>query len=176
MLFKKKRMKISISYGIITGIILSVWLMTWYYFEWYQSSFSYPLIYINYPIQMVWLYWGIRETRIKKYSGEISYPSALLSGLIISLTVALIYSLANYLYFKFAGGDFVSFAISQSIVNIKNPQEVIKESMRIKEMINPASQALDGFLDKLIPGIVFTFIFSMVLRKKSEPVIMKINE
>jgi hypothetical protein len=169
-------MKTSITYGIITGIILSAWLMVWYYFKWYQSSFSYPLIYINYPIQIVWLYWGMRETNIKEYAGEISYPSALLSGLTISLTVALIYSLANYLYFKFAGADFVSFAISQSIANIKNPQEIIKESMRIKEIINPTSQALDGFLDKLIPGIVFTFIFSMIFRKKSEPLIMKVNE
>jgi hypothetical protein len=169
-------MKISITNGIITGIILSAWLMAWYYFEWYQSNFSYPLIYINYPIQIFWLYWGIRETKVKNYSGEISYPSALLSGLTITLTVALIYSLANYLYFKFAGGDFVNFAIGQSIVNIKNPQDIIKESMRIKEIINPASQATDGFLDKFIPGIVFTFIFAMVLRKKSEPVIMKVNE
>src|ERR1700751_5722676 len=107
-------MKICIKYGIISGIIISAWIITGNYFEWYQTAFAKVWLIIAYVFQIALLYIGIKETKVKIYSGQISYASALLSGLVITMVTAIIYSLANYLYFKFGNNDMMNFALSEN--------------------------------------------------------------
>jgi uncharacterized membrane protein len=132
-----------------------------------------------YLFQVVLLYLGIRETKIKKYLGRLSYPSALLSGLTITLILAIIYSLANYLYFKAGGSDMVNFALSENkrfLTEMKKTEEIAQSNKVIIDAFSAGSQAWSAFMEKLVVGIVFTFIFAMVLRKRDEPVVMKVEK
>jgi len=172
-------MKISIKYGIISGIIISAWIIGGNYFEWYQTGFAKFWLFLVYLFQIVLLYLGIKETKMKKYLGRMSYASALLSGLIITLVLAIIYSLANYLYFKFGGNNMINFALSENkryLIEMKKPEDLVLSTKMITEAFRPGSQAGSAFTEKLIIGIVFTFIFAMILRKRDEPVIMETNK
>jgi Na+/H+-dicarboxylate symporter len=172
-------MKISLKYGIISGIIISAWIIGGNYFEWYQTTFARLWLLLVYVFQIVLLYLGMKETKVKKYLGRMSYASALLSGLIITLSLAVIYSLANYLYFKFGDNHIINFALSENkrfLTEMKRPEDIIQSSKMIAEAFSPGGQAGSAFTEKLIAGIVFTFIFAMILRKRDEPVIFEVNK
>jgi Na+/H+-dicarboxylate symporter len=169
-------MKISIKYGIISGIIISAWIIGGNYFEWYQTGFAKAWLFLVYIFQIILLYLGIKETKVKKYSGRMSYVSALLSGLVITLVLATIYSLANYLYFRFGNSNILNFALSENnriLTEMKKTEDIAKRSKMITDAFSPGNQASSAFTEKLIIGIVFTFIFAMILRKRDEPVIME---
>jgi hypothetical protein len=172
-------MKISVFYGLISGIIISAWIVCGLYFKWYETGFAKPWNWLSYIIQVIFLYYGIKETKIKKYLGRISYPSALLSGLAITITLAIIYSLANYLYYYFGNSDVMNFALMQNekyLTEIQKTEMIAENTKIIIDAFSPGSQAKSAFTEKLILGIVFTFIFAMILRKKDEPVIMEVNQ
>ncbi|HXA02636.1 MAG TPA: DUF4199 domain-containing protein [Cytophagaceae bacterium] len=172
-------MKISIIYGIISGIIISAWIIGGNYFEWYQTGFAKVWLLLVYVFQIVLLYIGIKETKMKKYLGRISYVSALLSGLVITTVLAAIYSLANYLYFKFGNNDILNFALSENkrfLTEMKKTEDIVQSTNMIIEAFSPGSQASSAFTEKLIIGIVFTFIFAMILRKRDEQVIIEENK
>ncbi|MFL5730349.1 MAG: DUF4199 domain-containing protein [Cytophagaceae bacterium] len=167
-------MKISITYGILSGIIISAWIICGLTFQWYETGFAKPWNWLSYIIQVGFLYFGMQEAKVKKYEGQMSYPSALLEGFIITLTLAVIYSLANYLYYYFAGNaDIVNYALRESekyLKEIKRPEEILPNSKVITEAFTPGNQAVSAFKDKLITGIIFITIFAMILRKRGETV------
>jgi Protein of unknown function (DUF4199) len=166
-------MKISIKFGIISGIIISAWIIGGNYFEWYRTGFAQVWLILVYIFQIGLLFMGIKETKEKKYAGNMSYASALLSGLIITTALALIYSATTYLYFRFANDSMVNFALSENkryLTELKKPELIAQSSKMIVEAFSPGSQAGSAFIEKLIVGIVFTFIFAMILRKRNEQV------
>jgi hypothetical protein len=172
-------MKISIKYGALSGIIISAWIVCGLYFKWYETGFASPWNWLSYIIQIIFLYFGMKETKVKEYLGKMSYPSALLSGLTITLTLALIYSLANYLYYYFGNNDVMNFALMQNekyLTQIHKTEMIAENSKVIVDAFRPGSQAKSAFTEKLVLGVVFTFIFAMIHRKKDEPLVMDVNK
>jgi hypothetical protein len=164
-------MKIPIIYGIVSGFMISLWILAGYYFRWYALGFASYWLLSSYLIQIVTLFLGIKAFKDKKYEGEISYINALWGGLIITFFLTTIYSVTTFIYFSNSGNEILDYAITEStkaLTELKKPLSEINETkIKITDALTPSNQLKSAFIEKFIIGLFFSLVFATILRKRN---------
>jgi hypothetical protein len=163
-------MKIPITYGIVCGLIISIWIVAGYYFQWYTTGFANFWLLLAYLIQIIGLFLGLKVYKDKKFQGGISYVTALYAGLIITFFLTIIYSFSTFIYFNNSGNEILNFALTESekaLIQMKKPLSEINENVKLlKESFTPSNQAKSAFIEKFIIGLFFSLVFATILRKR----------
>jgi hypothetical protein len=168
-------MRIPIIYGIITSILISIWMLAGYYFKWYAIDFRNLWLLIPNLIQIASLFLGIKIFKDKKFNGEISYLNSLYSGLVMTFIIAIVYTIFTFIYFNNSGDEMLNFYLAENkriLTEMKSPlTEINKNSKIITDTLAPSNQAKSAFIEKFIIGLFFSLVFATILRKRNnEPV------
>jgi hypothetical protein len=164
-------MKIPVVYGIVSGLLISTWILAGYYLKWYTTNFDHYWLALPYFIQIVCLFMGIKVCKDRTYHGQISYGKALLAGLVITSILTIISSTTIYIYFEKYGNEVLNYSLNKNrmiMTEMKKPLAEINETAKlIKEAFDPLNVAKSD-IQKFIIGLFFSLVFASILRKRDQ--------
>lgn len=156
--------------GLLIGIFLSIWDSLNYTFL-YTTHIANIAPYIGLLILIVGVYFGIRNIKKFKFSNEITFGQASLSGVLISIYAALVIAFTTYIFYSKFNDTFEKNYLIKVEEKMKEdkvkPEEMTSAMEQIKKSLTPANQGQAAFFGTLITGIVFSFIFALVHRNKT---------
>jgi hypothetical protein len=173
-----------IVYGVIAGIIVSILMLISVNSVGHrEGNFDYTrsliIGYASMLIAFSLVYVGIRNYRDKYNNGVISFGKAFKIGIMIVLIASTVYVIAwliDYFYFI---PDFAEKYSAHMIDNLKasgaSQAEIDKQTKEMADMAttlnNPFKNAMMTYLEILPVGLVVTLISSLILKRKTLPVL-----
>ncbi len=157
----------AMSYGLVMGIY---WVVK-YIFNMFSPYYP-SLIVVYWGMSLLVPYIGYVLT--KRYrddlGGSISFSQAWRFGVLLYFFAALIVSVMHYIFYRFvAPPDYMANAVSQTIESLKQMQ-VENQVIQSIETLNfsPIHLALQGILNNILYGIIFSIpVAGLLCRKKS---------
>ena len=160
-------MSAAMSYGFSLGIF---WIVK-YIFYMFSMRFSYlVVIYWGMSLVVPYLAYLLTKRYREDLGGVISFSQAWRFGVLISLFAAMLVSVMHYVFYRFvAPPDFLSSAVEQTIVSLKQMQVDSKVISSIESMnFSPIHMALQGILNNIFYGIILSLpVAALVCRRKS---------
>ena len=160
-------MSAAMSYGFSLGIF---WIVK-YIFYMFSMRFSYlVVIYWEMSLVVPYLAYLLTKRYREDLGGVISFSQAWRFGVLIYLFAAMLVSVMHYVFYRFvAPPDFLSSAVEQTIVSLKQMQVDSKVISSIESMnFSPIHMALQGILNNIFYGIILSLpVAALVCRRKS---------
>lgn len=160
-------MSAAMSYGFSLGIF---WIVK-YIFYMFSMRFSYlVVIYWGMSLVVPYLAYLLTKRYREDLGGVISFSQAWRFGVLIYLFAAMLVSVMHYVFYRFvAPPDFLSSAVEQTIVSLKQMQVDSKVISSIESMnFSPIHMALQGILNNIFYGIILSLpVAALVCRIKS---------
>ncbi len=160
-------MSAAMSYGFSLGIF---WIVK-YIFYMFSMRFSYlVVIYWEMSLVVPYLAYLLTKRYREDLGGIISFSQAWRFGVLIYLFAAMLVSVMHYVFYRFvAPPDFLSSAVEQTIVSLKQMQVDSKVISSIESMnFSPIHMALQGILNNIFYGIILSLpVAALVCRRKS---------
>ncbi len=158
--------KIDIKWAIIFSLMVLLWMLLEELTGLHSTYIDYHLYLTNlFAIPAIWIMvLALKDKKKNFYNGQISYKQGLITGIILSLFIALISPLTQW--------------ITSYVITPEYFPNVIKRSVEIgyyktteeaEANFNYANYALQGAIGSLIMGIVTTAIAMIFLRSKPTP-------
>lgn len=149
---------INVKLGVIAGLIICI---AWYLFAKSLGFYSVEVyIYRNYvtlAVLILGIFLTVFLTR-KSKNGFLEFSQGLRSGVLYSLTIALIVMIFNYVYFKIITPDTIDFFISEA----KNSDFAKKlTETELNEFLIAERSTFSSW--KLVPPILFFGLISSLL-------------
>ncbi len=168
--------KIITKYGLISGIISAVLLLIVSILNKDKFNFDYSMA-IGYACMiaaMVFIYFGIKKYRDHFNGGKISFKTALLIGLGITLISCILYSLMWLIvYYNLMPNfmdDYAKFSLQKMQNSGASQIEIDKLIASINEMKewykNPILVFLITLMEPTPVGIVISLVSAIILKKK----------
>ena len=149
------------------AIIFILMSMAWIYVEkmtgLHDENIAQHLIYTNLfaiPAILVYIF-ALREKK-KNYQHSFTYKKSFLSGLILSLMIALLAPLSTFMSVEYISPNFFSNIIAYSVEN-----EIMTQTAALEEF-NTQSYMLNSLMFSPIFGIVTTAIVAIFVRDKKK--------
>ncbi len=162
-----KKINLSIAFGIIAGIIIS---LAWYAFAKSTGFYTLDIYTYKFYTATLLLLFGIFLSiyiERKRQGGFIEFKIALKSGLLFTIIFSLIFSIYNYLYHKFIATDAIDFFVSEErkawLIHNRKLEEVNKYLI---EYYIPSFGAFHTFMTSLIWGVLLSLLASAIFQKK----------
>ena len=160
-------MSAAMSYGFSLGIF---WIVK-YIFYMFSMRFSYlVVIYWGMSLVVPYLAYLLTKRYREDLGGVISFSQAWRFGVLLYLFAAMLVSVMHYVFYRFvAPPDFLSSAVEQTIVSLKQMQVDSKVISSIESMnFSPIHMALQGILNNIFYGIILSLpVAALVCRRKS---------
>lgn len=168
---------IVIKYGLIGGILVSVFMSINMFNMDFESSDMDMAEYIGYTgifIALTSIFFGIKKVRDDHYNGVISFGKAFKVGLLIALIASTLYVLTWMILSEIYFQDFGELYFNAEVDKIKNSglsdaqiEEQIKGMQSFMEMYeNPIVKFFMTYIEILPPGMLLSLIFAAVIKKK----------
>ncbi len=163
-------MKVIIKYSLALTAALIGWDFLFYNYLWKIGSALLSIL-PSFLITGLFIYTAIRELKIKKYGGEITYMDASLSGFFITACTAIMYYSATYMVFPYGNIIFKD----EYIVLAKEKMEqdpVMTEESKLETLKNietgltPSYMAQSNLKNVIIYGIIISLLSASIQRKK----------
>ncbi len=164
-------MKIAVKYGL--GIAVSIFVSNIILldvigierdFIFRFSGFS-PIIILG-----VGLFVSMKQNRSLTYNNEMNYAQGLYSGIVIGAFTALFLSVFNFIYYEFINPGFIERYINVNVLMMEkekmSSKEITENVNALKLTFNPVRQLTSTFIVISIISVVFSAIFSTILRTK----------
>ena len=167
--------KIVLTFGLISGAILSVLMLLTLPFE---SGIGYDTAlvigYTTMVLAFLLIFFGVRSYRDNVAGGSVSFGRGLAVGLLIMVVASVCYVATwELVYFKFKP-DFATNYAAHSIERVRRSgaseaeiQRKVAELQQFAERYNdPLYNSAVTFLEPLPVGLVFALVSAAVLRRK----------
>ncbi len=156
-----KKFSIEIKWGIIFSIISLLWMYLEKGLGWHDENIAEHAIYTNiFAIVAIILYvFALLDKRKNFYNGKMTWTQGFISGIIISVVVAILSPLAQYLTHEFITPDYFENAIEYSVES-GNSRENAEAYFNMKSYI------LQSFFFALTVGTVTAAIVALFVRRK----------
>ncbi|WP_372919952.1 DUF4199 domain-containing protein [Salegentibacter sp.] len=157
-----KNYTIEIKWGIIFFVVSLLWM----YFEkamgWHDVLISSHPLYTNFfGLLAIAIYlFAIYDKRKNYFQGKMSWKQGFVSGVILTIVVALLSPLGQYITHEFISPDYFKNAIAHSAEN--SPME--KEDA--EAYFNLQSYIIQSVSGALMMGVVTSAIVALVLKRK----------
>lgn len=160
--------RIALKYGILIVVFIFLWGVIEYMAGVHVQYIEYRpiLALLSLTIPMIFIYLGIREAQ-KNYTGYFTYGQAFKTGLFITLVVAILNPIGQWIFFTTVSPEYF-----ESIQAYSQSQVV---AMGAEEQVNTGRETLGSYLIKsafvgaLVAGIVISAILSIFVRDKTLP-------
>lgn len=158
-----KNIKIELKWAIIFSIVGLLWMVLEKLGGLHGKYIDYHLYLTNlFAIPAIWvMVLALKDKNKNLYNGQISYKQGLISGIILSVIIALISPLSQWI---------ISFVISPEYFPnvIKRSVEIgyYKTTAEAKANFNYKNYAMQGAIGALVMGIITTAIAMIFIRTK----------
>lgn len=160
------KIALNIKLGIAAGIINCI---AWYAFAKSLGFYSLNIEQYRYYVTLLLLFSGIFISvyfERKKNTGFLDFKDALKSGILYTITLALILAIFNYFYYKFIATDAIEYFLSDA-KRLMTAGKINEGDMKKNlEVIASYFGSFRMFMSTLIMGILISLLAGAVLRKK----------
>lgn len=171
--------KIVLKYGLISGLIVSLFMMIGMLICHKNPDFEGSMIlgYASMLVAFSFIFIGIRTQRNQYGNGSITFGKAFTTGLYIALISSTLYVLTWLVVYYCFMPDFmdkyVAHALEQAAKKGASPAELEKmtaEMASYKDMYrSPVGVILLTYMEILPLGLLVTLISALILKKKPKP-------
>ncbi|MET6989424.1 DUF4199 domain-containing protein [Sediminicola arcticus] len=148
------------------GIIFAISSLVWVYFEkvmgWHDELIAQQLIYTNlFAIVAIAIFvLALKEKRKKDLGGKMSWKQGFIGGIIISIVVAILTPLTQYIGSMWIAPDFFPNIISYMVETGKMTQAGAENYFNLK------SYMIQGTFGALTMGVVTSAVVALFLKKQ----------
>lgn len=156
-----KKFSTEVKWGIIFSIISLLWMYLEKGLGWHDENIAEHAIYTNiFAIVAIVLYvFALLDKRKNFYNGKMTWTQGFISGIIISVVVAILSPLAQYLTHEFITPDYFENAIEYSVESGNSRENA-------EAYFNMESYILQSFFFALTVGTVTAAIVALFVRRK----------
>jgi len=157
-----KKFATEIKWGIIFTIAGLLWMVLEKALGWHDTYIDKHAIYTNlFAIIAIAIFvFALLEKRNKDLGGKMTWIQGFVSGIIISVIVAILSPLSQYITHEFITPDYFQNAITHAVENTGMTQE------NAETLFNFNSYRIQAAFGALGSGIVTSAIISLFVRKK----------
>lgn len=158
-----KNIKIELKWAIIFSVMVLLWMVLEKLFGLHGKYIDYHLYLTNlFAIPAIWvMVLALKDKKKNFYNGQISYKQGLISGIILSLFIALISPLTQWITSYVITPEYFPNVIKRSVE--LGYYQTIPEA---EANFNYKNYAMQGALGALLMGIVTTAIAMIFIRTK----------
>lgn len=156
-----KKFSIEIKWGIIFSILSLAWMYLEKALGWHDEKIAQHVLYTNiFGLVAVALYIiALLDKRKNFYHGKMNWSQGFISGIIISVVVAILSPLAQYITHEFITPDYFENAIAFSVEQGNKKEDA-------EALYNLNSYIIQSFFFALTVGIVTSAAVAYFVRKK----------
>ena len=157
-----KKFSTEIKWGVIFTISALLWMVLEKALGWHDVHIDKHAIYTNFfaLIAIAIFVFAIREKRNKDLGGKMTWFQGVASGMIISVVVAILSPLSQYITHEFITPDYFKNAITYAVEQKGMSQENAETYFSFKSYVLQASFGALGM------GVVTSAIVALFMRKK----------
>ncbi|CAN5621014.1 hypothetical protein BH11BAC2_BH11BAC2_23540 [soil metagenome] len=156
-------MKTEIKWGIIFSLVSLVWVTMEFYLGYHTTKIeqhpTFTMFFILPAILMMTA--GIREKK-SELGGVISYKEAFLSGIIISIVVAILSPLVQVIFSNFINPNFYQTFIDYAVSHGKATKSEAEAYFNLK------SYTIQSVIGAIVMGMITSAIAALFIRTKVE--------
>jgi len=156
-----KKFSIEIKWGIIFTLISLIWMYLEKGLGWHDENIAQHAIYTNlFAIVAIALYvLALLDKRKNFYDGRMTWSQGFISGIVISIVVAILSPLAQYLTFEFITPDYFDNVIEYSV------EKGAMSRAAAEEYFNLSSYIIQSFFFALVVGVVTSAIVAYFVKR-----------
>lgn len=157
-----KKFSIEIKWGVIFSVVSLLWMFLEKGLGWHDENIAQHAIYTNiFAIVAILLYvFALLDKRKNFYNGKMTWTQGFVSGIIISVVVAILSPLAQYITHEFITPDYFTNVIDYSVESGAMTREAAEEYFNLKSYI------IQSFFFALVVGVVTSAIVAFFVRRK----------
>lgn len=157
-----KKFSIEIKWGILFTIISLLWMYLEKGLGWHDENIADHAIYTNlFAIVAIAVYViALLDKRKNFYNGKMTWTQGFISGIIISVVVAILSPLAQYITHEWITPGYFPNVIDHTVEKGAMSREAAEEYFNLKSYI------LQSFFFALVVGIVTSAIVALFVRRK----------
>lgn len=157
-----KNFKTEIKWGVIFTVLALLWMVLEKALGWHDAHIDKHAIYTNFfaVIAIGVFVFALLEKRNKDLGGKMTWVQGLVSGVIISVVVAILSPLSQYITHEIITPDYFQNAINYSVENNFMTEENAKTYFSFK------SYLIQSAFGALGMGVVTSAIVALFIRKK----------
>ncbi|MEO5967244.1 MAG: DUF4199 domain-containing protein [Ferruginibacter sp.] len=158
-------LKIEIKWAVIFSIVGLLWMLLEKLSGLHDKYIDYHLYLTNlFAIPaIIMMVMALKDKKKNFYSGEITYKQGLISGTILSVIIAVISPLTQWITTYIITPEYFPNVIKRSV-----ELGYYKSTIEAQENFNYTNYAIQGAIATLIMGIVTSAIIMIFLRKKNK--------
>ncbi len=157
-----KKFSIEIKWGIIFSIVSLAWMFLEKGLGWHDENIAQHAIYTNFfAIVAIVLYvFALLDKKKNFYNGRMTWSQGFISGIVISIVVAILSPIGQYITHEFITPDYFDNVIEYSVKNEIYTREAAEE------YFNLTSYIIQSFFFALVVGVVTSAIVAYFVRTK----------
>ncbi len=161
-----KNIKIEIKWALIFSALVLAWMVLENLSGLHNRYIDYHLYLTNlFAIPAIWvMVLALKDKKKNFYKGKISYKQGLISGVILSIIIALISPLTQWITSFVIAPEYFPNVIKRSV-----ELGYYQTTEQARAQFNYTNYALQGALGALVMGIVTTAIAMIFIRSKINP-------
>lgn len=157
-----KKFAIEIKWGVIFTIASLLWMFMEKQLGWHDELIEKQAIYTNFfgIVAIVIYVLALLDKRKNFFNGVMTWQQGFVSGMIISVVVAILSPLAQYISLEIISPEYFDNLISYAVENGRMTQENAEAYFNLKSYI------IQSFFFALVVGIVTSAIVALFIRTK----------
>lgn len=157
-----KKFAIEIKWGIIFTAISLIWMILEEGFGWHDENIAEHAIYTNlFGIVAIIIYvFALLDKRKRFYKGTMTWSQGFISGIVVSVVVAILSPIAQYLTHEFITPNYFENAIRHSVESGSLSQTAAEEYFSLYSYI------IQSFFFALVVGVVTSAIVAYFVKKE----------
>lgn len=159
-----KYYKIEIKWGIIFTIASILWMVMEKVLGWHDELIARQTIYTNlFAIVAILIYvLALIDKKKNFFHNSMTWRQGFVSGIIISIVVAILSPLSQYVTYTVISPDYFDSIINYSVENGSMTRE------QVEGYFNLGSYIIQGFFGALIMGVVTSALVALFIKKRKD--------
>jgi hypothetical protein len=171
-------MKSTFKYGLITGIISSIFLFGFFtLMVWLNNKNNWGMQIntirgigglLSIPVQAMGIYMAMQN--IKQLTGSLTYGQAIKTGLIVAATIAVIVAIFGFLYCTVFNPGYAEFMVHDAqkamISNGESQQQIGQDSIKVAKEFTPGMQVMQALTGQFVTGAIISVIIGLFVKTK----------
>ena len=157
-----KNYSIEIKWGIIFTVVSLLWMLLEKTLGWHDELISKHSIYTNFfgLVAIILYVLAILDKRKNFFNGHMTWTQGFISGMILSIVVAVLSPIAQYISLELISPDYFNNVIDYSV----EQGHMYRENA--EDYFNLTSYIIQSFFFAIAVGIITSAIVALILRKK----------
>jgi hypothetical protein len=171
-------MKQTLKTGVLTGLISGVFLFSFFTLgAWLNTKYNWGMQaasirgvggLLSIPIQAAGIYLAMQN--VKKLAGSLSYWRAIKTGLVVSITIAILIAIFSFIYCQFINPGYAEFMVHDAqkamMAKGEGQQDIDQDSIKVAKQFTTGMQVMMALVGQFVSGGLISLIIGLFIRTK----------